>query len=209
NRRLLRLAFAVLAIFFFLAQGARADNLADEADLQFRLGAAAYQKGDFTTALEHFLASNRLVPNRNVVFNIARTYEELHAAPDAYRYYVDALQGETRADQKQRIEEALRRVAPSVAVLKVTTDPPGATVYLDRKDLGPRGNTPANLGLAAGKHRVIVELSGYEGAEKNDVELTIGREQDISFTLVPILGTVRVEGEVGATVRIDDVTSPV
>src|SRR6185503_4095710 len=77
------------------------------------------------------------------------------------------------------------------------------------KDLGPRGNTPANLGLAAGKHRVIVELSGYEGAEKNDVELTIGREQDISFTLVPILGTVRVEGEVGATVRIDDVTSPV
>src|SRR5215470_3063777 len=119
---------------------ARADGVADEADLQFTIGAEAYQKGDFTGALEHFLASNRLVPNRNVVFNIARTYEELKAAPDAYRYYVEALQGESRADQIRRIEDALKRVAPSVAVLKVTTDPPGATVYLDRKDLGARGN---------------------------------------------------------------------
>ncbi|HEY1959129.1 MAG TPA: TonB-dependent receptor [Polyangiaceae bacterium] len=208
-RRLWRSILVVVGLLLCFAPRATADNLADEADLQFKLGAAAYQKGDFTSALEHFLASNRLVPNRNVVFNIARTYEELHVAPDAYRYYVDAAQGETRADQKQRIEEALRRVAPSVAVLKVTTDPPGAAVYLDRKDLGARGNTPANLGLAAGKHKVIVELSGYEGAEKNDVELVIGREQDISFTLVPILGTVHVEGEAGATVRLDDVSSPI
>src|SRR5437773_1552373 len=56
---------------------AHADDVADEADLQFNLGADAYEKGDFRGALEHFLASNRLVPNRNVIFNIARTYEQL------------------------------------------------------------------------------------------------------------------------------------
>jgi len=203
------LALVLFAVVLFGAPLARADNLADEADLQFRLGAQAYQKGDFTSALEHFLASNRLVPNRNVVFNIARTYEELHVAPDAYRYYVDALKGETRADQKQRIEEALRRVAPQVAVLKVTTDPPGATLYLDRKDLGARGNTPANLGLSGGRHKVIVELAGYESAERDNVELVVGREQDVSFTLVPILGSVHVEGDEGATVKLDTVSNPV
>ena len=121
----------LIAVFTFtfallLAPRAFADNLADEAELQFKLGAESYQKGDFTGALEHFLASNRLVPNRNVIFNIARTYEELKAAPDAYRYYVEALQGETRADQTKRIDDALRRVAPFVAVLKVTTEPAGA-----------------------------------------------------------------------------------
>ena len=156
-RKALRLTITVIFCFVsFFAVAAHADNLADEAELQFKLGAESYQKGDFTGALEHFLASNRLVPNRNVVFNIARTYEELHAAPDAYRYYVDALVGETRDDQKRRIEDALKRVAPQVAVLKVTTDPPGAAVYLDRRDLGARGNTPANLGLSAGRHKVIV-----------------------------------------------------
>ena len=92
-------------------------------------------------------------------------------------------------------------------MLKVTTDPPGATVYLDRKDLGPRGNTPANLGLASGKHKIMVELSGYEPAEKADVDLAVGKEQDIAFTLVPILGTVRVEGEAGATVKVDEASS--
>jgi outer membrane receptor protein involved in Fe transport len=203
------LALLLFVVALLSSMGARADNLADEADLQFRLGAAAYQKGDFTSALEHFLASNRLVPNRNVVFNIARTYEELKVAPDAYRYYVEALKGETRPEQKRRIEEALKRVAPQVAVLKVTTDPPGATVYLDRKDLGARGNTPANLGLAAGRHKIIVELSGYESAEREGVDLVVGKEQDVSFTLVPILGTVRVEGDAGATVKIDVASSPV
>ncbi len=199
-----------VALFGALApRGAIADNLADEAELQFKLGAEAYQKNDFTGALEHFLASNRLVPNRNVLFNIARTYEELKASPDAYRYYVDALQGETRSDQVKRIDDALKRVAPQVAVLKVTTDPPGATVYLDRRDLGARGNTPANLGLASGKHKVLVELAGYEPAERDGVELAVGKEQSVSFTLVAILGTVRVDGEEGATVRIDNQDSPV
>jgi outer membrane receptor protein involved in Fe transport len=199
---LLRRLFFILVIVC-VPFGARADNLADEADLQFKLGAEAYQKNDFTGALEHFLASNRLVPNRNVLFNIARTYEELKAAPDAYRYYVDARAGETRADQLRRIDEALHRVAPFVAVLKVSSEPPGATVYLDRKDLGARGNTPANLGLAAGRHKIIVELSGYEPAERDNVELVIGREQDVSFTLVAILGTIKVDGEDGATVKVD------
>src|SRR3954469_15427337 len=109
-----------------------ADGVADEADLQFMVGAEAYGKGEFTAALEHFLASNRLVPNRNVMFNIARAYEQLNRFPDAYRYYVDA----SRGDDKLKIDvtAALARIAPKVAVITVETSPPGAAVYLDRKD---------------------------------------------------------------------------
>ncbi len=64
-----------------LSGSARADDLADEADLRFQLGAEAYQQGNFKEALQHFLASNRLVPNKNVVFNIARAYEQLRQYP--------------------------------------------------------------------------------------------------------------------------------
>src|SRR5687768_14431225 len=79
---------ALVAVVLTTSQRASADDAADEADLHFNLGADKYEAGDFKGALEHFLASNRLVPNRNVVFNIARTYEQLKRAPDAYRYYI-------------------------------------------------------------------------------------------------------------------------
>lgn len=93
-----------------------------------------------------FLASNRLVPNRNVIFNIARTYEQLERAPDAYRYYVQAAEGETDPAAKKRLEESIARITSQVAILRVETSPPGATIYLARKDLGPRGSAPRTLG---------------------------------------------------------------
>src|SRR5438105_4045956 len=109
------------------------DDVANEAELQFTLGAERYQAGDYRGALEHFLASNRLAPNGHVLFDIARAYEQLKSYPEAYEYYSRARQRETAPAALDRIAESLRRVVPNVAVLDVTTDPPGARVYLDRK----------------------------------------------------------------------------
>ncbi len=198
---------AVLALLLLLvawSPRAFADDVADEADLHFQIGADHYEAGDFKGALEHFLTSNRLVPNRNVVFNIARTYEQLKRAPDAYRYYLLALDDEHNPQARQRIEDSLARITPNVAILKIETEPPGATVYLDRKDLGPRGDSPRTLGLGEGKHKVLVEKTGYEPAESEFVELKVGKETKVALRLKQILGTARLEGEVGASVKLDD-----
>ena len=206
NSRLLQLVRSVLFVLslVLVANSVAADDLADEADLQFQLGNDAYEKKDFKGALEHYLASNRLVPNRNVLYNIARTYEQLGQSPDAYRYYTEAFDAETRVEKRKVIEDAIGRVSPSVAVLKVITDPPGATVFLDRKDLGSRGQSPRNLGLGAGRHKVIVELAGYEPAEQDGVDLKVGQEVKVQLTLVPILGTVKIDGDApGAVVKLD------
>src|SRR4051812_11520802 len=98
------LILCVIAFTVVAPRGVRADGQADEADLHFQIGAEAYKKSDFTTALEHFLASNRLVPNRNVMFNIARAYEQLQRYPEAYRYYVDAGRGESDAAVQKAID---------------------------------------------------------------------------------------------------------
>ena len=113
----LALALAVLSA----PAPARAGGAADEADLHFTIAAEHYAKGEFREALEHFLASNRLVPNRNVVFDIAETYAQLKAYPDAYRYYVQALEAEPDAGERARIEKSLQKVAHGVAVLRVRT----------------------------------------------------------------------------------------
>ena len=210
SRRLCTLFVFVLALFALsYARPALAYDVADEADLEFQLGAERYETGDYKGALEHFLASNRLVANKNVVFNIARSYEQLKRAPDAYRYYLLALEGETNPQARKRVEEALVRITPLVAILKVNTTPPGATVYLDRKDLGPRGNAPRTLGLPAGKRRVMVEKAGYEPAQSDEVDLAIGQERTITLTLKQILGNARIEGEPGAQVKVDDEASAV
>src|SRR3954463_5835275 len=110
------LAFALALSSVMLAAPATADD-ADEADLEFQLGAERYKAGDWLIALEHFLASNRLAPNHNVVFKIARCYERLDRFADAYRYYVLAAAGKNAPDRVQQIDEAVARIKPKIAIL--------------------------------------------------------------------------------------------
>src|SRR6478735_9821886 len=100
-------SFLLLSLALSVSGRALADDVADEADLKFRIGAEAYQRGDFRAALENFLASNRLVPNRNVTYNVARCYQELKQYPEAYRYFSLALRDETNMDTRARIEKEL------------------------------------------------------------------------------------------------------
>jgi outer membrane receptor for ferrienterochelin and colicins len=195
----------VCCLLCALAAPALADGVADEADLQFTVGADAYSKGEFTAALQHFLASNRLVPNRNVMFNIARAYEQLGRFPDAYRYYIDATRGEASDGKLQKdVTTALARITPRVAVLAVETSPPGATVFLDRKDLGSVGTSPSLLGLKAGTYTVITELPGFEPVVVSGMTIAVGEVKPLKLALVRILGKVELSGEPGTRVRIDD-----
>jgi len=207
NRRRWSVALLGLALLYSPSP-ARADDVADEADLHFQLGAQRYQAGDFTGALEHFMHSNRLVPNKNVLFNIARCYESLGQFPNAWRSYSAALDGEADPKAKTRIQESLERIGPQVAVIQVETDPPGAVIYLDRKDLGPRGEAPRALGLAPGEYVVIVERPGHEAAQSQKLKVGAGSKTSVKLKLKPLLGILRIEGEAGAEVRIDTDQGP-
>ncbi|MES1174233.1 MAG: TonB-dependent receptor [Myxococcales bacterium] len=187
----------------FAPRTALADDVADEADVEFAFGAERYQAGEFRLALIHFLASNRLAKNRNVLFNIARCYEQLKQYPEAHRYYSRALVGETDANEIAKGREAIARIAPRVALLSIESDPPGARIYLDRKDLGERGTAPQEIALPPDTYRVLAELDGYEDAASDPIEVSIGRERNVVLKLTRIVGTVRVQGPAGASVRVD------
>ncbi len=203
------------------ARAVRADGNADEADLHFQIGAELYAKEDYRGALEHFLLSNRLVPNKNVVFNIGRTFEKLAGRAtstdtatkyfsDAYRYYTDARESETDEKVKGELDKALERIGANVSVLSVETTPPGATVYIDRKDLGSRGKSPRPLALPPGKYKVIVEKDGFEAAVVEGVEAKKGEKTKVTLALKEILGSVKVdvEGAPTAKVHIQDEGAP-
>lgn len=180
-----------------------ADGVADEADVAFRLGADRYVAGDYREALLLFLTSHRLAPNANVAFNAARAFEQLGRYADAHRWYVDALAAATRDDLRASIRESLARLAPRVALLDVETSPPGATVYLERRDLGSVATAPRTLAVEPGEHRVIAAMDGYEPDEV-EVEATLGQTTTVRLSLVRIVGRVRVEADAGTIVRVDD-----
>ncbi len=188
-----------------LATPALADNTADEAEVAFSLGNRAFARSDYDGALAAYFLSYRLVPNRNVLFNIARCYEAQGRPDEAYRYWNDLSVGASLAEADAReVRAALRRLAPKVALVTVTSSPPGAEVFLDRKDLGSRGRTPLTLAVPVGPHTLLLELAGHRDA-RLDVTTARGHEARSAVELLRVVGMVELSGapehaEVRATV---------
>jgi outer membrane receptor protein involved in Fe transport len=88
----------------------------------------------------------------------------------------------------------------------VVTDPPGATLYLDRKSLGSVGRAPRPLALQPGKYKVLAELDGHEPAESGEIEARLGNSTRVELSLRRVVGTVRIalNGALQAAVRVDD-----
>ena len=186
-----------------LTPAARADGLADEAEVNFRLGAERYQTGDFRSALALFLASQRLVPNRNVRFNIVRTFQRLAMYPEAYRWCEEALHEETDPVMRAELTQLLALIERDVAVLEVVSDPPGATIFIDRVDLGSLATTPARLALPEGEHQVILQLAGYQTAEPPPVRVAKRELVAVSARLERIVGRVQIDAAAPSEVRVD------
>ncbi|MDP3155935.1 MAG: TonB-dependent receptor [Archangium sp.] len=191
-----------LLLALALAVPAFADNTADEADVAFDLGNKAYARRDYDAALASYFLSYRLVPNRNVLFNIARCYEAIDRLDEAYRYWNDLFVDPSLPEADRRdVKQALARLAPKVALVTITSTPPGAELYVDRKDLGSRGRTPQTIAVSPGAHTLLLELSGYR---PGSVKLTAarGRETKLAAPLVRVEGSIAFTGTPeGAVIR--------
>src|SRR5256714_7917071 len=202
------LAAALLCALFPCAV-ARADSVADEADFRFHRGVNLYARGRTEEALWEFLASNRLVRTRNVIQTVARCFERLRMYNEAWRWYSELVAEPLPEGERRDLAAALERLRPSVALLRVFSDPPGATVYVDRKDLGGRGQTPVTLALPPGAATAIVEASGHKPAEAR-VQLQIGKLSLLQLALPRIQGEIEVEGSPRSfELRMDGQDAPV
>jgi len=68
--------------------------------------------------------------------------------------------------------------------VRIDSAPPGATVYLGRKDCGPVGVTPWAGRVHNGTYTVIVELEGYDPAQREFKIVRSRREQSLFVPLV-------------------------
>jgi outer membrane receptor protein involved in Fe transport len=176
---------------------------ADEAEVAFRLGNQAYLAGDYRLALSHWFASNRLAPNPQVVSNLARCYEKLGELVEAYGYYqLHALSGASGAEQSR---EAMARLEGQIALLDIQSDPRGATIFLNRRELGGYGETPRILPVTGGTYTVILEARGHVSRTIEGVQAQIGKTSIVTLKLDRVTGSLSLSGRPeGATVTLTD-----
>ncbi len=91
-------------------------------------------------------------------------------------------------------------------MLRVVSDPPGASVFVDDREAGSLGQTPFQNVVPVGTHRVWIERPGYDVVEQ-EVEVALGDQAELSVPLERVsYGRLRITGNVrGAEVFIDDV----
>lgn len=171
------------------AAGFTSTEQADEAQFHFLRGNSAYQEKRYEDALASWYQSNRLVPNRNVQFNIARCLQRLGRYGEAFRAWSTLLAQSLPEEEATSVRAALAELRPHLALVDIRSTPPGAIIYAGRKDLGALGVTPKVLALAPGATSIILEHPGYRPVQLQ-TDLVPGQPRELVAIMELIRGQV-------------------
>ncbi len=135
----------------------------------------------FDQALHEFFLEQRVAPNPRTVYNISLCFVQLKRFDDAFMYLTEYLESED-ADEARRsyATSTLEDLKQKTARVQVLSDPPGATIYVGKKELGEYGKTPSVLALPEGTHEISVELAGHAAA-RTTVTTKLGEQVSVSL----------------------------
>jgi hypothetical protein len=167
-------------------------DVATEARFFDDAGRRAYEAGRYEQALESFQLVQELSPSPRMLYNIALCADLAGRGDMAFSLYGEYLKSDD-SDPKRRAEAQRRaeQLRSKLALVAATSDPDGAAIYVDRKELGQFGVTPATIAVSAGEHHLIFEQPGFRPAERV-VSAKIGTLSEVAAPLTPLLGRLRV-----------------
>lgn len=162
-------AWLLGAALITFAGAARADERA-EARRHFRAGIGLVRERRFVEAIEEFQSAYRILPNVNVLFNIARAYSDAGETERALDFYGQYLQGDVpdRAEVEATVRELQQRLRAAQAAATPTpapTPPAPATP--------PAVEPPATEPPPSGPATPVTELTPEQVARLRDAARTI------------------------------------
>lgn len=188
-----KLAFVLYCAALGFAPATASAEVASETGFFDALARRAYQAGQYEQALESFQLVQEIAPSPRVLYNIALCADLAGRSDMAFSLYQEYLQGaDPDAVRRAEAETRAQRLKPKLALLAVESDPSGASIYVDRKELGQFGITPSTLALSEGEHRLLLERAGF-APQSVPVVVQLGSLATTSVSLPPLLGEVSVE----------------
>ncbi len=139
-----------------------------EARGHFQRGGQFYESSDWAHAIEEFRAAFDLWPNPVILFNLAQAYRrdgQLSQATETFNRYLETAPNLTR-EQRAEVEESVREIQETRAVITFEVEPAGATVTLNGRDLGT-APIARNAEVLPGDYRVHAELANHEARDES------------------------------------------
>lgn len=158
-------------------------------------GREAYKQGDYAKALRFFLLSSGCSAGPSAFYNVAITAELAKDRVLSFSYWEQYLA--TSDDDPARRKSAaahLDRLRRELALIRVTSKPSGAIIFVDRKELGSYGTTPRMIPVEPGLHSVELVLPGFFPVTLQ-LAAERGKEASASAELTARTGALQVETE--------------
>ncbi len=185
-----RLWRAVLATLLITSGAAHADDALDARYFDAQ-GRRAYAERRFDDALRWFLAEHRITPTPATRYNIALCAQFAGHESLAWSFF-EAVRRDPPVDDRHAQAEARQaQLTPSVAIVDVRTEPPGAFVQVDDGTYGRFGPTPTRVALPPGEHTLHATRDDHRAASMV-VHAARGRSSLATLTLPAREGTVTV-----------------
>jgi hypothetical protein len=159
---------------------------------------------DYQAAFEKYQACYQEFPDNDFLVFIGGALINLRRYQDALSTFEECVSktkdSKVKANAKRNITLLQDILATAVTI---TSEPVGATVFLNSKVDTPLGLTPLTANVPAGTARLYVELEGHQGIVK-PVEIVKGTISKFDFTLKEAPALVKVQTTPsGARVFID------
>ena len=181
-----------------------------ESVVRYNAGVKAFEDGDFPAAIEDLQASVRFKPTAKAYFQLGNAFAKVGQLDDAKSAFERFLSLEPKSSKRKKIEELVKQLGVLATTrLDITSFPQGATVYIDLKAEGSRGKTPLKLPVEPGRHRVILELDGYDNAQVTEAIAVEGKDVPVSATLKAKGCDIALDATPSSAVARIDGTAPV
>lgn len=164
------------------AAKAKSDALAVE-------GSRLYGTGNYALAIQKFREAYDLNPDPALLYRIGLSYQQQRDWPacvESMKRYLDLQEGrvDPQIDRARTVRDLCEARIERDQKLVVESQPSGARVFVDNRNTGARGQTPLEIFLRPGKHRIWVELDGYE-PQMQDIEVQPATPYRMTITLAP------------------------
>lgn len=146
-------------------------------------GRGHFDAGRFTEALASFERAYLMRSNPVVLVPIIECQERLNRVVDAIASIERYLRERPTAPDRASMEQRLQSLRARPTRVNVTSDPPGARVVLDGREL-PH-TTPAEVQLPPGRHRIAVSRDGQTGPER-EIDALPGGALDLALSTAAV-----------------------
>ncbi len=171
GRRLMAVALAATMAAPSIAVATLGPDAPASAESRYQIGRRLYREGKFAEAAAEFKAALAVYPSAKLAYNQARSAEragDLAQAIEAFEVYLKlAPAADDRAEVQALLPVLRERLQATYPEVALTTQPPGAAIFVDGATTPLERKTPTTVRLKPGAHTLRFALDGHHTIDRS------------------------------------------